>query len=82
MSNNSERVETAISNLRGNMDYFRSIVTDKDELLRCMCGYAKDEAERQRCEPWSIISEIVGHGSGVSAAIYEIYRRRDDDEVD
>ena len=79
MSSYSERVENAISGLRGNRDYFRSIVTDKDELLHSMCGYAKDEAERQRCEPWSIISEITGHGSGVSSAIYEIYRRRDDD---
>lgn len=79
ITDNSERVKKAICNLRGNMDYFRSIVTDKDELLRKMCGYTKDEAERQRCEPWSIIGEITGHGSGVSAAIYEIYRRRDDE---
>lgn len=79
MSNNSERVEKAISNLRCDMGYFRSVVTDKDGLLRKMCDYAEYESNRQRCEPWSIVKQITGHGSGVSAAICEIYRRRDDD---
>lgn len=81
MSSYSERVEKAICGLCGDMDHFRLIVTDKDELLRNMCDYAEYEANRQRREPWAIISEITGHGSGVSSAVYDIYRRLDDEKT-
>lgn len=55
-------------------------LNDRDELLRRVCDYATREAERRRCQPWSIIGAIMGHGSGVSSCIYELYRRQDTGE--
>jgi hypothetical protein len=69
-----QKKEVAISRLRGNADYFRECL-QAEAILGRVCLYAEIEAERQRCEPWSIIGRITGHGSGVSSAIYEVYRK-------
>jgi hypothetical protein len=72
------RIEKVLENLRGAKDRFRSILLDKDKLLERMCSYAERIAKRRRLEPWSIISDITTHGSGVSSAIYNLYRLQND----
>jgi len=70
-----ERLEFLLDELNGPRESFRALLTDSVMLVRHMCDYAEMEARRKRREPWSIISDITGHGSGVSGAIYELYRR-------
>jgi hypothetical protein len=69
-------IEEAVESLRGNKESFRRTLEDKDELLARVCRYAEIEAERKGWQPWSVISRITGHGSGVSSAIYEVYREK------
>lgn len=79
MSTNNDydkRLEAVLAELRGPRDYFRETLVDRDELLKKVCTYAELEAKRKRCQPRSIIGQIMGHGSGVSSAIYELYRER------
>lgn len=73
----SRRVEEVLDCLRGPRDAFRKDITDIDKLMTSVCDYAEAQAKKKRCEPWSIIGEITNHGSGVSSAIYELYRRRE-----
>lgn len=68
------RLERALDILRGPRESFREILTNKDELLRKLCRYAKYKSKHEGVPEWSIIGEITGHGSGVSSAIYELYR--------
>ena len=68
--------DVVIEQLRGPHDRFREIITDKDKLLEQVCNYAEFMAGQKHCEPWSIIGQITGHGSGISNAIYELYRKR------
>ncbi len=75
----AERLKRATANLRG--DGLAEIVGNADGLMAKVCWYAKNRAAREKCEPWSIIGKITGHGSGVSAAIYECYRERKDDDA-
>ncbi len=70
-----KRLERVIGNLRGDPEYFCRVLTDTPALLAKVIDYCEHEAERKRCEPWSIAGQIFGHGSGVSAAIVELYRR-------
>jgi hypothetical protein len=63
----------------GSREEFRRLLTDKDRILRKMCEHAERVAKKRRIEPWSVISDITGHGSGVSSAIYHLYRERTDD---
>lgn len=67
-------IEEVLDGLRGNREHFREILTDTTGLLRKVCRYAEIEGKRQRRPAWSIIGEITGHGSGVSSAIYQLYR--------
>jgi len=71
-------VDEVLSHLRGNPETFRRILTDKDMILELMCSYATWKSRLKRLPPWSIISDITGHGSGVSSAIYELYREYPD----
>lgn len=73
-------VDDCLKKLGGDPEKFRQILTDKDALLAKVCKYAKSRAAREKCSPWSIIGMVFGHGSGVSSAIYELYRERTDDE--
>lgn len=79
------RVERALDMLRGPRESYRPILTDKDKILARICSYAKRTAagddERRSVPVWSVVSDITGHGSGVSSAIYELYRERDEEEV-
>lgn len=59
------------------MRAFRKDITDIDKLMTSVCDYAERQAKKKRCEPFSVIGEITNHGSGVSSAIYELYRRRE-----
>lgn len=72
--NNPDKLESVLDTLRGSREHFREILTDASGILRMVCRYAEKQALRKHCEPWVIISQITGHGSGVSAAIYELYR--------
>ena len=67
-------IDEVLPRLHGNPDTFRQILADKDELLAKLCRYAKWKGKEQNVPPWSIVGEILGHGSGVSSAIYELYR--------
>ncbi len=68
--------EEVIAPMAGDRERFREIVTDKDGLLERMCDYAEAMALREGCEPWSIVGHVTGHGSGISNAIYQLYRKR------
>lgn len=67
-------VDEVLDRLRGNRETFREIIADKDNLLSKLCKYAKWKGESESVPPWSIVGEILGHGSGVSSAIYDLYR--------
>jgi len=67
-------IEEVLDGLRGNREHFREILTDTTGLLRKVCRYAEIIGEQKRRPAWSIIGEITGHGSGVSSAIYQLYR--------
>lgn len=71
-----EGIDQVLEGLRGNKEHFRKVLLDKSKLLREMCDYAERVAKRRRLEPWSIVSDITNHGSGVSSAIYELYRSK------
>ena len=60
----------------GNRERYLAMLTDKDALLTRICSNAASVAESEGCEPWSIIGMWTGHGSGVSSAIYELYRKQ------
>jgi hypothetical protein len=70
------RIDQVLEHLNGNKEHFRKLLEDKDALLASVCDYAEYRAEKARVPPWSIIGEITSHGSGVSSAIYELYRRQ------
>mgnify|MGYP000890696501 CR=1 FL=1 len=67
-------LDAVLATLNGSSDTFRQMLLDKSKLLKGMCDYAERIAKRKRVEPWAIISEMTQHGSGVSSAIYELYR--------
>ena len=67
-------VDEVLDDLRGPRESFRATLEDKDKLLSQMCRYAERLGKKKRVPPWSIIGEITDHGSGVSNAIYELYR--------
>ena len=67
-------VDDVLKSLRGNPETFREILTDKDKLLEKLCSYAAYQESQKRGPAWSTIGEILGHGCGVSSAIYELYR--------
>ena len=69
-------LETVLDDLRGPRESFRELLTNKDNLLARIIRCAERKARATRREIWAVIGEITGHGSGVSAAIYELYRDR------
>lgn len=74
-------LDAVLAGLNGRPEVFREILLDKSKLLKGMCDYAERIAKRKRVEPWAIISEMTQHGSGVSSAIYELYRYKTAAEV-
>lgn len=72
-----QEVDDVLSRLYGDPERFRAMLTNVDSLMQKVCSYAEWKAKKARCEPWSIISEITGHGSGVSSAIYDLYRKKE-----
>lgn len=71
------KIEEVLDGLVGDRESLRETLTNTRELLRKVCRYADWAAIKDRVEPWSVIKQITGHGSGISHAIYELYR---DDE--
>jgi len=55
-----------------------AVNTTKAELLRRMRSYVEATAKRKKVEPWVIVKDIFGHGSGVSSALYEVYIKEKD----
>lgn len=75
-----EDVEKVLDDLSGPRDVFRAAITNTDKLLADVMEFAEKLAKKRRVQPWSIVSEMTDHGSGVSQAIYELYRRKQSDE--
>lgn len=71
-------LDHVLDQLAGPREHFRKTLQDKDRLLQQMCSYAEYMGKKQGVPPWYIIGKITSHGSVVSSAIYELYRRRDD----
>lgn len=71
-----EGLEEVLNSLNGPKDSFRAALTDRDEILARICDNVAAIAQRRRREPWSVMGQITGHGSGVSAAIYALYSRK------
>jgi hypothetical protein len=78
----NDRLEAAIKNINGSRAYFIEKLSDRNELLAKVCDYCERLAKRKRLPPWSIMGDITTHGSGVSGAIYEMYRRLTDAQPD
>ena len=78
MSESQPNIESILDKFGGARESVRAFITDKDRILACMCRYAERMAKKKRIPPWSIISDITDHGSGVSYAIYELYRTREE----
>ena len=69
------RMEEVLRRINGTPDAFRPILSDRTELLSKVCDYADILADRRRTEPWVIMQDIFGHGSSVSAALFDLYRK-------
>ena len=82
MATDKPSVDDVLAFLHGDLDKFREILTDKEKLLEKVCCYAEYKAKRKKVPAWSVIGEIFCHGSGVSSAIYELYRNRPHDNHD
>jgi hypothetical protein len=72
------KVEEVLDMLSGPREVFRRDITDIDKLMAAVCDYAESLAKKRRVPAWAIIGDITQHGSWVSSAIYELYRRRDE----
>lgn len=68
----NERIEQALDRINGPRESYRPLL-DAENILQRICRNAEGAAIRRGTEPWVIISDITGHGSGVSAAIYRVY---------
>lgn len=66
-------IEQALDTLYGPREEFRKTL-QPEELLKRICWHAKNEADKTGVEPWTIISKWTSHGSGVSNAIYQLYK--------
>lgn len=75
-----KELEAVLDTLRGPRDQFRRDLTDTDTLLADFMDHVEQLAKKRRQPPWSIVGEITNHGSGVSSAIYELYRRKRNDQ--
>ena len=68
-------IEEALDGIHGPRETYRPLL-DPLNILQRICRNAVGAAKRRGTEPWAIISDITGHGSGVSAAIYKVYGSR------
>lgn len=71
-------VEEALNQLHGDPETFRPLLQPEAILAR-ICRTAKIQADHECVPPWSIISDLTGHGSGVSNAIYNVYGDKEND---
>lgn len=67
------RIEEALDSIHGPRETYRPLLNPLNILSR-ICRTAELRASREGVEPWSIIGDITGHGSGVANAIYKAYR--------
>lgn len=68
----TEKIEEALGMLHGEPDRFRPML-EAEAVLNRICNNAKAKADRDNRPPWSVISDLTGHGSGLSAAIFRVY---------
>ena len=66
-------IEEALDGLNGPREVFRPML-QAEAILNRICGTAELLAQQREVPPWVIISEMTSHGSGVSNAIYQVYR--------
>jgi len=66
-------IEEALAELHGDHEIFRPLL-EPEAIIRRICRVAETRATQKGREPWSVISDITGHGSGISNAIYQIYQ--------
>ena len=76
----NERIEKALDMLRGDRDGFRASL-EPEAILKRICRTAEIRARQKDLPAWAIISDITGHGSGVSSAIYYLYGELDEQEA-
>lgn len=50
----------------------------KEQILKELRPYVEAEAKRKKVPEWSIVGHLLGHGSGVSAELYENYIKKKD----
>ena len=79
-SKQNERIEKALDMLRGDRDRFRASL-EPEAILKRICRTAEIRSRQENVPAWSIISNITGHGSGVSSAIYYLYGELDEQEA-
>jgi len=66
-------IEEALDTIHGPRETYRPLL-ESDAIIRRICRTAEIVAQQKGVEPWSIVGEWTGHGSGVSNAIYQVYR--------
>ena len=66
-------IEEALDTIRGPRETYRPML-EADAIIRRICRNAEGHALRRDVDPWVIIGNWTGHGSGVSNAIYQVYR--------
>jgi len=66
-------IDEALETIHGPSEEYRPLL-QPEAILSRICRVAEFWAGREGVEPWSIIGRITGHGSGVSNAIYQVYR--------
>lgn len=71
------RVGDTAARLCGNPAYFRECLENPFTILSRVCAWAKDREASGHAAAWSCISQLTGHGSGVSDAILRVYQSRD-----
>jgi len=68
-------IEQALDGIHGPRETYRPLL-EPVAILNRICRTAELRAQQQGVDPWSVISDITGHGSGVSNAIYKVYRQQ------
>ena len=76
----NERIEKALDMLRGDRDSLRASL-EPEAILKRICERVEITARNLGLPVWAMISDLTGHGSGVSSAIHYLYGELDEQEA-
>jgi hypothetical protein len=73
MINLSEKIDAYVERCsETNKKGVRECLENPYRIIERMRAYVLHEAKKKKLEPWSIVGNITGNGSGYSSAIWEV----------